>query len=225
MAKSTLANSIKRELDELIGKLVEVGLADSQNFPSERKLADGRWAVSTDGPDLAMALKKRPYANVYASLRENNTYGALLLDGAMLQFSYEGAGEALIRHRLSYLPSPSLEPFQNDPELYFHELHFVDIVGYQVVPVPIRFDFDAREGVAVEVTHPVSHLTLGQYQHCRLPVVRPLAPTDFVSFIVRNFYSTPASKPVDFPSYVDGLIDSITDVERAHVHMMFPMLS
>lgn len=224
MAKSKLAKLIKRELDELIGKLVEVGLADSQNFPSETTLANKVWAVSTDGPNLAAALKKRSYANMYASQREKGTYGALLLDGAMLQFSYEGSGEKLIRHRLSYLPSPNLEPFQNDPDLYLHELHFVDIVGHQVVPVPLRFDFDARDGIAIDVVHPVSHLTLGQYQHCRLPVARPLAPTDFVTFIVQHFYSTPDTEPVTFPSHVNKLMESITLRERNHIHMALPEL-
>lgn len=222
MAKSKLAQAIKVDLDNLIGQLVEVGLADSQNFASINSASGKQWSVSTDGGGLSLALKQRPYSDIYRAIHENKKYGVLLLDGAMLQFSYEGVAESLVRHRLSYLPSPSLVPFQEDPDLYFQEMHFVEIVGHQVVPVPMRFDFDSREGVAINVKHPVSHLTLGQYEHCRIPVMRAISPSEFVDFVVRNFYSTPESPNWETTSRVANLTRTITDEESKLIHMSVP---
>nr|VFK30828.1 MAG: Uncharacterized conserved protein (DUF2290) [Candidatus Kentron sp. MB]VFK34387.1 MAG: Uncharacterized conserved protein (DUF2290) [Candidatus Kentron sp. MB]VFK76491.1 MAG: Uncharacterized conserved protein (DUF2290) [Candidatus Kentron sp. MB] len=59
-----------------------------------------------------------------------------------------------------------------------------------IVPFPLRFDFDSREEVFVEVEHPKSHLTMGQYENCRIPVSAPLTPYHFIGFILRNFYNT-----------------------------------
>lgn len=40
----------------------------------------------------------------------------------------------------------------------------------------------------------LSHLTIGQYKNCRIPVVRPLTPSQFITFILRNFYHTAYNK-------------------------------
>ena len=46
---------------------------------------------------------------------------------------------------------------------------YADVVGREVVPFPLRFDYDARVKKQ-EVYHPACHLTLGQYTNCRIPV-------------------------------------------------------
>ena len=56
------------------------------------------------------------------------------------------------------------------------------------VIVPIRFEYDCRDEVVKALNHPESHVTIGQYHDCRIPVNRPLTPSHFVDFIVRNFY-------------------------------------
>jgi len=41
-----------------------------------------------------------------------------------------------------------------------------------------------------ELEHPKSHLSLGQYENCQIPVSAPLTPACFMGFILRNFYNT-----------------------------------
>lgn len=171
---------------------------------------------------MSIALKKVPYAQVYADLVTTNNFAMRMLDGALLQFSYEGDGVGIERRRLAYLPAPDLEPYQNDPELYFGENHFVDIVGYQVMPVPVRFDFDARPGVAQDLAHPVSHVTFGQYQHCRVPATRAVTPSEFMSFILGSFYSTPERPHAPFVSTVPTGSATITAAEAAGTHIALP---
>ena len=70
----------------------------------------------------------------------------------------------------------------------------MDVIKKNIVPFPIRFDYDCRDEVVVNITHPKSHLTLGQYQNCRVPVSAPLTPYIFALFILRNFYNTAFNK-------------------------------
>jgi len=211
-----------RELGELTGHLIEIGIVDAQNYSTIQQLSGNTWTVSQAGTQLNLALKKRPYEEIYLELLSGSSFTLLLLDGALMQFSYEGSGEEVVRHRLAYLPSPTLLPYQNDPELYLREFHFVDIVGHQVVPVPVRFDFDAREDVARDLVHPVSHLTLGQYQHCRVPVSRPASPREFAEFIVHSFYSTPEMPRLNLKPHVLGLRPTITANELKTLHFSIP---
>lgn len=215
MPAQQLALDIAREIREITRQLVTVGLVDNQNSVVHLPGSEGRWQVTQSGADMSVALRKAPYAEVYLDLAASNNYALLLLDGAMIQFSYSGQRRQIVQHRLAYLPSPDLLPYQNDPELYFGEHHFVDVVGHQVVPVPIRLDFDNRPDVPVDVVHPVSHMTLGQYQHCRIPVTRAVTPVEFTRFIIGNFYSTPAEPRHTFGAHVSGTWPStITAAER-----------
>ena len=67
---------------------------------------------------------------------------------------------------------------------------YADIISRNIIPCPIRFDFETRENVYSEIDHPKSHLSLGQYQNCRIPVSAPITPLHFIQFILRNFYHT-----------------------------------
>jgi len=113
-----------------------------------------------------------------------------MLDGAIVQLLYDFVGDELVGHRLSYFPSPSLEPYQNEPELYEDDEIYADILKKNVVPFPLRFDYSSEDAKHIDVQHPKSHLTLGQYQNCRIPVFAPITPIVFIKFLLRNFYNT-----------------------------------
>ncbi|MBR8159485.1 DUF2290 domain-containing protein [Burkholderia cenocepacia] len=80
--------------------------------------------------------------------------------------------------------------YQNEPEIYEEDQIYADILAKNVVPFPIRFDFDISEKLFKPLLHPRSHLTLGQYKNCRIPVTAPLSPIVFVQFILSNLYAT-----------------------------------
>ena len=46
----------------------------------------------------------------------------------------------------------------------------------------------------IMIIHPYSHITLGGYKNCRIPADRPIAPIQFVKFIMEHFYYEPSSK-------------------------------
>ena len=168
---------IRSQINSFIGHLVQIGLATDQNFSILRDIGQGRREITFSGAEhLSLALKNRAYAELYDEMRSLRAYAVLFPDGALLQLSYLFAAGALESHRLAFLPSPYLESFQNEPELYLHDELYAEVMLRNVVPFPLRFDFDCREGVHRELDHPKSHLTLGQYENCRIPVTPPLLP-------------------------------------------------
>ncbi|MDP3444869.1 MAG: DUF2290 domain-containing protein, partial [Ignavibacteria bacterium] len=78
--------------------------------------------------------------------------------------------------------------FQNNCEVYELDEIYADMIVKNIVSVPIRFDYDPENVKSVD--HPSSHLTLGQYQNCRIPIKAPITPNIFIDFILRSFYNT-----------------------------------
>ncbi|WP_082102530.1 DUF2290 domain-containing protein [Robbsia andropogonis] len=217
-------DALKSQLDSLVSHLVEIGLSSDQNFAIRRQLVDGRSEITFSGAEhLALALKDTHYHELYDALRTERAFNVLLPDGAMLQMSYLFSGENLERHRLAFLPSPHLSEFQNNPELYLEDVIFADIVAKSVVPFPVRFDFDSREGVYRNLHHPKSHLTLGQYKNCRIPATSALTPFHFVDFVLRHFYHTAyLDYASSLPQFHETFSVTASDAEQKIVHIAIP---
>ncbi|WP_416393465.1 MULTISPECIES: DUF2290 domain-containing protein [unclassified Curtobacterium] len=184
------------------------------------KTVGGKTFVTTSNPVDATTLRARSYEDLYATQAASRIFNVVFLDKALLQISYEWSGGALSKHRLAFLPSPHLFDYQNEPELYLGEHLWADIVGRQQVAVPLRFDFD-REA-ADGTVHPATHLTLGQYRHCRIPVNGPVTPAVFVGFLLRQFYSTPEFAPAAVDYDLDRRFELSTVDHSGELHMSSP---
>jgi hypothetical protein len=217
----TTPNAISLSIRDITLALVEHGLADDQNMPFWSDTDDGSAQVRyRSGLPFSAWLKDQPYAEMYALVLESRDYNFRLLDGAMVQMHYEFRGGAISRHRLAFLPSPTLLEFQNNPDLYLEEHLYAEVVEKRVVTVPLRFDYDGRPEVFQALHHPRCHLTLGQYSRCRIPVSAPVPPHLFADFILRNFYNTAfrsASDLINAPHHV--FAECIDPVERSVLHL------
>ncbi len=199
------------------------GLSDRENVPYLHR--NGKWSsVTFKGADgLVKMLKDKPYSELYSEMLAEQIFTALMLDGSLIQMSYEVSGSQVNRHRLAYLPNPSMALFDDDPEVYLKDQLFADIVSRKVIVTPIRFDYDSRTNVHIPVIHPVSHLTLGQVASCRIPVSAPIAPSQFLDFILRSFYSEFRSKHGnDFPPIGRFGIESLHPLESQLIHLRIP---
>jgi hypothetical protein len=182
---------IRQQLTTLTSDLIGLSLCDSQNFPSIKSLPQHVVEVGLSNSfDLSVVLKNIKYEVVYAELQKTQAYNFKMLDGALIQLMYRYRNGNIEAHRLAFFPSPSLEEFQNNPEIYMEDLIYADVSEKNIVTFPIRFDFDSREETSIPIKHPKSHLTLGQYKNCRIPVNSALTPFEFLTFILRNFYNT-----------------------------------
>lgn len=234
MAKTELVVEFERELHELTAALVECGLVDDQNYVHRKTVGnrgDGTQLVALEAdywsdPDVNV-MASIPYSELHAHLSERRAYDLRFLDGALVQVRFEfesGSPGDLRRSRLAYLPSPDLTPFQQDPEIYLDDEVFGDVVDMRAVTTPLRFDFDTRDDVVVEIHHPKAHVTFGQYPHCRIAATGPVTPYYFAEFVLRSFYRTKAVLPTDkLPNPRLIAPATITANEQALVHIGVPV--
>lgn len=215
---------IRRQMERLTADLVGLSLCNRQNFPSLRDIGQGCRELGVgDHGNLSYALKNIPYRDIYMELDRTQTYNLRMLDGTLIHMIYRFRNDRIEAHRLAFFPSPFLEEFQNNPDIYLEEEMYAEVVMKNIVPFPLRFDFDCRKDVAVDVDHPSSHLTLGQYQNCRIPVSGPLTPFYFISFVLRNFYNTAYRKYCSqISSFTHCFKPSITDGEINLLHLRVP---
>lgn len=210
---------VLKEIEILTIKLIETGLSDAQNFPSCVRCGNNSYEIGySEMQDLSIALKNVEYAEIYNELNKNKNYNIKMIDGALIQFLYTYENSSLISHRLAFFPSPNLEAFQNESEMYEMDEIYADIIAKNILPVPIRFDYDPKNHQ--EIDHSKCHLTLGQFKNCRIPVCSPITPLTFMSFILRNFYNTAFKKFTDrFPSSQNLFLETITDAEKKLLHI------
>ena len=216
-------SQIKRQINDLITYLVKIGLADDQHFAFQRSGRNNLVQITFGGAEhVSVVLRNRPYDEMYRQLVQERAYNVRMLDGALVQMQYAFAAGTLQCHRLAFFPSPHLEEFQNNPDIYQDDEIYADVVARNIVPFPVRFDYDGQNGPQ-ELAHPKSHLTLGQDENCRIPVTAPITPFRFIDFILRNFYHTAFVRQAEgLPTQTDSFAESIRPVERRIVHMVAP---
>lgn len=170
------------QINRLLSPLVGIGLAVDSVFAHERHTRSGCSEVTFPNAEhLADALRSRSYLDLYRSLAGRRVYNAMLDDGALIQMNYLFDGRELKRHRLAYMGAPqSLSRLE--------ESDFVGRGATVDAPATVfRFDFDDQDHPD-DVAHPKSHLTIGRAEHCRIPVSRPVTPSQFLDFVLRHFY-------------------------------------
>lgn len=210
------------QIRQALEYLAKVGLSDDQQFPFLRRR--GLTEVTFENASLvSRSMKAIPYADIYAEFVRNRVFSAKLLDGALVQMAYTFDGRDLAKHRLAFLASPHLTRFDEDPIRYWNDERYAHILARNVDPICVRFDYDQSDNRHKEVRHPKSHLTIGGYEHCRVPVSSPLTPLAFVEFVLRSFYDTATG---DFasglPSSRAAFPRSISAEEKTVLHVVVP---
>jgi hypothetical protein len=210
---------ILKEINTITENLIEISLCDQQNFPSSTPIGRDSYEIAYSGmQDLSIALKNIDYKDIYHELDKGKNYNFKMIDGALIQLLYTYEKSELVSHRLAFLPCPFLEDFQNNPEVYETDEIYADILAKNIVPVPIRFDYDPKN--FKELEHPRCHLTLGQFENCRIPVCSPITPNTFISFILRSFYNTACRKFNDQLNLSSKLFnETITVAEKKVLHI------
>ena len=211
-----------RQLEKLTTAMVGLSLSNDQNFASTHGNVDGDFEITVNNAtSMSVALKNIAYRDIYRELEQARCFNFKMLDGALVTLRYRFRAGEVCEHSLSYFPSPDLDHFQNDPEAYLLDEIYADVIGRNIVPFPVRFDFSDDAVKFVELHHPYSHLTLGQYENCRIPVCSPLFPFAFGSFILRSFYNTAFRKYSDeIPAAALLFANTITANERKIPHVV-----
>lgn len=215
---------VRQQVETLTSDLIKLSLCNHQNFPSVTSSRGGFQDISFKNiEDLSVVLKNQPYREIYTELDRAQAYNLKMVDGALIQMMYRFQGGYIKSHRLAFYPSPDLEEFQNNSDIYENDEIFADIVMKNIVAFPLRFDFDKNPELYQELNHPYSHLTLGQYKNCRIPVSAPITPFAFIDFILRSFYNTAYRKySSEISLFPEVFVNTISNMEREVIHIQAP---
>ncbi len=210
------------QVKQLTEALVGLSLSNEQNFPATHGNKNATFEITVrTAVGMSVVLKNVAYRDIYGELEKARCFNIKMLDGALISLRYRFRAGVIREHSLSYFPSPNLEHFQNEPEIYLEDEIYADVIARNIVPFPVRFDFSDDPEKFVDVHHPYSHLTLGQYENCRIPVGSPLGPLAFGGFILRNFYNTAYRKySDDIPASTLSFAKTITKNEQMIPHFV-----
>lgn len=212
-----------KQISTIIRKLIELSLCNDQNFPVVQKTHPTSIVVNPNSGHTSSLLKNIKYQELYDIIERTKNFHIKMLDSAYIQFMYEFDKRGILRHRLAFYPSPYLEEFQNNPEIYEYDEIYADIVDDRIHPVPLRFDYDKQYTFSDGLYHPTVHLTLGQYTNCRIPVSAPLTPYHFMRFILKHFYKTSIRKYYEeLPVCSECFPDMLNDCDRSEVYLNIP---
>ncbi len=211
-------NDVFKEVRNITQELIRCGLAEEFNFP----VVKGTDVIWTGYTDISFYLKNMDYVTIYSEMEKQRNYNFKFPDGGIVQlmYRYNLSGEELQSHRLAFYPSPSFEIYQNDAELYDADYIYGDILNKEVLPVIIRADYNC-ENTAGKIHHPYSHITLGGYKNCRIPVDRPISPAQFVKFLMEHFYYVPSTR-LDFNFDMRSIVyfeEHLAECDRKKSHL------
>lgn len=221
----SIINEIYGEINTITNVLVENSFTLDQNWPvrKENKI------VFNNFKNTAFTLKDNSYIELYSELIKNREYNLKFIDGSLVQMLYEfdNRGRSIAGHILSFYPNLSEDYLvvellineDDDPDNQISK-----ILNKQIIPFPLRFDYSQ----IIQENHPASHLTLGNYTNCRIPVSRPISPKQFILFILNNFYSNTRIKNIDerLKTIINALGNNklslpltISDEEKKYIHI------
>ena len=224
MRRHATPNRIVQDINDRVELLMNLGLAADQQWTIQKSISRQIKIVTfPNAENLSVTLKENDYRILYDLQVRQRMFNVRMRDGALLQISYEFSKRSLQWHRLAFLPSPIHKRFQDVPDTYLKDSKYGDIFDGNIIPFPVRFDYDIRKNRQQTPEHPASHLTLGQYKECRIPVSAPIAPHQFIDFVIRYFYHTSTRRYADnLPPIKFFFEDSIAPEERQIVHVVIP---
>lgn len=146
---------------------------------------------------------------------DNRQYVIELYDKSIFQFECIVTDNKILKLRMAFLKKDNiiweiekinLYESQEDEQDDWFEINYG-------IPVMIRVDYDPSE--YVDVIHSKSHLTLSNSQNCRIPMKTYFMFSEFVSFILINFYNIKIDKsPV---CYNDCIEISDNELKTFHI--------
>lgn len=222
-----LQYKLKNDINEITSALVGRSVIEDQNYPYVKECGGDSCKIGFAGDQMVgLGLSSASYETIYNGFVGGRAFNFMMLDGGIVQMSYIVQGGEVSAHRLAYYPNPRIGSFQEHPDEYDRDDYLTEINERRNVLTLVRFDFDASERSFKPVLHPRSHLTLGQYSRCRIPVSAPLSPVSFVRFLLRHFYSNgstdfaqilPHGSTYDFDRTLDP-------VEAREIHVEVPKI-
>ena len=216
------ATKVLKNINLIIRRLIELGIVSDYQTAISR---GNRSKEITFGNAhfLSEALKDKSYPDIYKLFCDNRVFNMRLIDGSLVQLLYWFSNRKLLKHRLAYLPAPSNDEVDLQSLWEIDDQLFRGFRNSDTLPIPMRFDFDVDADRHVELTHSKSHLTLGNWPTCRIPISAPLTPYWFILFLLQHFVLDSESGFISsLPNDSSSFSKSITAAETSRPYLVVP---
>ncbi|MDN7800429.1 DUF2290 domain-containing protein [Burkholderia gladioli] len=76
--------AVRDDVEQIVSSLIELGIADDQNFPVLRQLSAQEWEVTFGGAEhVSIAMGEIDYEVIHLELSEKRSYNVKLIDGGV----------------------------------------------------------------------------------------------------------------------------------------------
>lgn len=208
MAVSRLGKEILKDIDSTISELRSMRFLRDENGISQHILAGKLLEVSFHGKNNAGGImydKHISCSHLMDVLLANRQYTILLYDKSIIQAEFLIDDNTITKERLVFIKKHNkiwdineIDEYDANDEDWFSE--------DDGIPILIRIDYDPSEHKECE--HASSHLTLSNYESCRIPMKQAVTFSEFVRFILFHFYDEKLQKTeyrLDYPEDISAL--------------------
>lgn len=210
-----LFKNLMSDIDHTVTELISMGLVREYNKYSSQDCGNGIYMISMSGRnDASLVLYDKHVSPIFvmSKLLLEKQYTLLLYDKGIIQVDFSVCGNQITKERLVFIKKHNR--VWGKEEIAEAEVSDIDwFTEEEGIPVFLRFDFDLSNHI--ECDHPISHLTIGNNDICRIPVQNAISFSEFMCFVLRHFYGIKLS----IEPYRQKESPSITELEKKMIHM------
>ena len=212
----TFIQKFSKDYDSIIKELYQKNMIRDVLQHSIIKTHNQLYKISrnqTESPSNILYDKLLPIEVVMNTLLEKKEYNILLYDRSIIQYDFIIKDGKIIKERLIFIKKHNYLWSQDEIiEKDMNEFEIDWFTEERGIPIVIRIDFDEQNHI--DVIHPSSHMTLSNYDECRIPMMGPVSLYDFLNFILNFFYNDGLS----FKSRFEEKNITITEDEKKRIH-------
>ncbi|MCR4575076.1 MAG: DUF2290 domain-containing protein [Lentisphaeria bacterium] len=224
MSRKTSIENIDSFIKNILTELMNKSLCIDQNLPSKRNIEseiiiDSGKHENDDFRTSYLMKNNVKYEDIYNYCLKHRHFICQMFDGSLIQIMYVIKNKNIAKHSLSYFPNPDALNFITENKDIINDDYCEDINVNNIVRFPLRFDYNTT----VTNSEPYSHLTLGSYKNCRIPVSSPLLPRHFFDFIFKFFYNVAYCKSgINITKNEICLPYTLTEDQKQDFHIFIP---
>ena len=150
-------------------------------------------------------------SQIIDTLLEGKQYTILLYDKGLIQAEYIVNGNEVIKERLVFMKKHN--KIWSTKEIAEYEMLEEDWFAEEGIPIMLRIDYAPDD--YKECDHAATHLTISNYESCRIPMKGIVTFSEFVRFVLFHFYDI----RMELKTCRANTGDTITELEKEMIHI------
>lgn len=129
-----------------------------------------------------------PIEKIMNILLENKEYNLLLYDRSIIKYQFTISNGKICKERLIFIKKHNY--LWTKDEINKKDIDDFGIDWFQEeasIPIVIRIDYDDEN--YEDIIHPITHMTLSNYEECRIPMMGAVTLYNFMNFVLNFFYN------------------------------------